>query len=230
MYQSKRHLEDKLITRNSSTSSASTEDTFMEADIPAEQLEKKKAALLQQESNQEPEITREQLSIGKRLLNWRTLVPLVIVIAALLYFAKQAHINPQQTWAAIRAANPWFLTNMGRHPGGQSLVLTRFFQHLLPLIPYSNPALEFFTAKCRLYEIEWRTPAQIPEAAGNSLYLLVRQCHRSGQAGRSLSRLPAAHRNRPAGLQNFWHRTGGTLARPARTFNAVYPGSHYQPA
>jgi len=109
MYKSKRHLEDKLITRNSSTSSASTEDTFMEADIPAEQLEKKKAALLQQESNQEPEITREQLSIGKRLLNWRTLVPLVIVIAALLYFAKQAHINPQQTWAAIRAANPWFL-------------------------------------------------------------------------------------------------------------------------
>src|SRR5260370_37304149 len=109
MYKSKRHLEDKLITRNSSTSSASTEDTFMEADIPAEQLEKKKAELLQQESNQEPEITRDQLSIGKRLLNWRTIVPLIVVVVALVYFARQAHINPQQTWAAIKAAKIWFL-------------------------------------------------------------------------------------------------------------------------
>jgi len=90
-------------------SSASGDDTFMEAGVPAEDIEKKKAQLLQQEATQEPEITREQLSIGKRLLNWRTLVPLVIVVVALLYFAKQAHINPQQTWAAIRAAHTWFL-------------------------------------------------------------------------------------------------------------------------
>ncbi|HEY6539675.1 MAG TPA: lysylphosphatidylglycerol synthase transmembrane domain-containing protein, partial [Ktedonobacteraceae bacterium] len=74
-----------------------------------EDIEQKKAQLLQKETNQEPEITREQLSIGKRLLNWRTIVPLVIVVVALVYFAKQAHINPQQTWAAIRASNSWFL-------------------------------------------------------------------------------------------------------------------------
>jgi uncharacterized protein (TIRG00374 family) len=87
----------------------STDNTIIEASIPAEDIEKKKAELLQQESNQEPEITPDQLSIGKRLLNWRTIVPLVIVVVALVYFAKQAHINPQQTWAAIKAAKIWFL-------------------------------------------------------------------------------------------------------------------------
>ncbi len=108
MYDNKRP-EDKLFTRNTSTSSASADNTFMEAGVPAEVIEKKKSELIQQESNQEPEITREQLSIGKRLLNWRTIVPLVIVVVALVYFAKQAHINPQQTWAAIKAADIWFL-------------------------------------------------------------------------------------------------------------------------
>src|SRR5579872_3287428 len=105
----KRHPEDTLITHNKSTSSASTDNMFLEADLPAEDIEKKKAELLQQETNAEPEITAEQLSIGKRLLNWRTIVPLVIVVVALVYFAKQAHIDPQKTWAAIRAANVWFL-------------------------------------------------------------------------------------------------------------------------
>jgi glycosyltransferase 2 family protein len=109
MHENNKRPEDKLITHNTSTSSASTNKVLMEASVPAEDIEKKQAELLQQKTNQEPEITREQLSIGKRLLNWRTIVPLVIVVVALLYFAKQAHINPQQTWAAIRAANTWFL-------------------------------------------------------------------------------------------------------------------------
>ena len=60
------------------------------------------------EMGQTPEVTREQLALGKRLLNWRTLVPLVIVIAALIFFAQKANINPQKTWAAIRNANPFF--------------------------------------------------------------------------------------------------------------------------
>src|SRR5579859_2422759 len=107
MYETNKLPEDKLITRN--TSSASTDTTVMEAGASDRDREQKKAQLLQEENNSEPEITREQLSIGKRLLNWRTIVPLVIVIVALVYFAKQAHINPQQTWAAIRAANSWFL-------------------------------------------------------------------------------------------------------------------------
>ncbi len=107
MYETNKLPEDTLITRN--TSSASTDTTIMEANITDVDREQKKAQVLQQETNSEPEITREQLSIGKRLLNWRTIVPLIIVVVALVYFAKQAHINPQQTWAAFRAANSWFL-------------------------------------------------------------------------------------------------------------------------
>lgn len=52
-----------------------------------------------------PEVTREQLALGKRLLNWRTIVPLVIVIGLMIFFAQKANINPQKTWAAIRSAN-----------------------------------------------------------------------------------------------------------------------------
>jgi glycosyltransferase 2 family protein len=51
------------------------------------------------------EITREQLSLGRRLLNWRTLVPLLIVLALLIYSAQKLNINPAKTWAAILAAN-----------------------------------------------------------------------------------------------------------------------------
>lgn len=56
----------------------------------------------------EAEISRSQLSIGKRLLNWRTLVPLVIVLGLLVYTAQKLQINPGQTWAAVRSANVIF--------------------------------------------------------------------------------------------------------------------------
>jgi uncharacterized protein (TIRG00374 family) len=54
------------------------------------------------------EITREQLALGRRLLNWRTLLPLLVVIVALLIFAQKANINPQKTWDVIRHANIFF--------------------------------------------------------------------------------------------------------------------------
>jgi uncharacterized protein (TIRG00374 family) len=56
----------------------------------------------------EPEITREQLSLSKRLFSWRTLVPLVIVIAALIFFASKTDLNLQKTWEAIHSASPIF--------------------------------------------------------------------------------------------------------------------------
>ena len=59
-------------------------------------------------SPSDADVTREQLALGKRLWNWRTLVPLVVVIVALVFFAQKANINPQKTWAAIRSANPFF--------------------------------------------------------------------------------------------------------------------------
>jgi uncharacterized protein (TIRG00374 family) len=100
-----------LITRNTQNDSASSVD-----DNQSELIEENQPELLEQEPFNEdgsvqiePEITREQLALSKRLLNWRTLVPLVIVIAAIAYFVHQEHINPQTTWAAIRSANVIFL-------------------------------------------------------------------------------------------------------------------------
>ena len=86
-----------------------TADTnaFPEDKDQLESTEKKQSDLLQQQLHpeKEPEITREQLSLGKRLLNWRTILPLVIVIALLIYVAQKTNIDPQQTWATIRSAN-----------------------------------------------------------------------------------------------------------------------------
>jgi glycosyltransferase 2 family protein len=96
-------MEDNLITQNSGNGSASPQ-----AEKAPEVIEIKQAELLQQQNIQaepEPEITREQLSLSKRLLNWRTLVPLAIVIFALVFVATKANINPQQTWNTIRTAN-----------------------------------------------------------------------------------------------------------------------------
>ncbi len=56
------------------------------------------------------EITREQLSLARRLLNWRTIVPLLVVLALLIFSAQKLNIDPAKTWAAIRAASlPLFL-------------------------------------------------------------------------------------------------------------------------
>ena len=70
-----------------------------------ETIDQKQVALLQQEEN---EISREQLSLRSRLLNWRTIVPLVVVIALLVYLAQKAHIDPKQTWATLKQANLLF--------------------------------------------------------------------------------------------------------------------------
>jgi len=64
--------------------------------------------ILIQQPLAEPEITKDQLSLSKRLLNWRTLVPLVIVIGLLGYLAQKAHIDPKQTWATVKQANLLF--------------------------------------------------------------------------------------------------------------------------
>ena len=73
-----------------------------------EEKEKIKSELLQSDRGEESEITRDQLSLGKRLLNWRTIVPLVIVLASLAYLVHKENIDPQQTWNTIRTANVLF--------------------------------------------------------------------------------------------------------------------------
>jgi len=81
------------------------------SDVGNQQVEtvaQKQEALLQREEQDKSGITREQLSLRSRLLNWRTIVPLGIVIVLLVYLAQKAHIDPKQTWATVRQANLLF--------------------------------------------------------------------------------------------------------------------------
>ncbi|MBE3557811.1 MAG: flippase-like domain-containing protein [Ktedonobacteraceae bacterium] len=95
----------------------STEDIHKTPVLPitegtSEIIEKKKSELLQQgqqaTGQEEPEITREQLSLSKRFLNWRTLVPLAVVLILLVIFAQRASINPRKIGEAILSANLLF--------------------------------------------------------------------------------------------------------------------------
>jgi hypothetical protein len=84
-------------------------DSSLTAEVRQKSTEERSVALegnaLQTSSESDAEINSAQLSLGKRLLNWRTLVPLAIVLGFLVYTAQKLHINPGQTWAAIRSAN-----------------------------------------------------------------------------------------------------------------------------
>src|SRR2546426_9366661 len=102
-------MEDKLITNIEDTSASSGDDS------QAEIVEKKRATLLARKEAtddislpEDSEITREQLSLGKRIFNWRTIVPLMIVVIALVIFAQKANIDPKKTWEAMRSANMLF--------------------------------------------------------------------------------------------------------------------------
>lgn len=96
-----------MLTQN--TGSASESNMPSNQDDQNQSIEQKKAELLKQETEKEPEITQEQLSISKRLLNWRTIVPLLIAIIALVIFAHKININPKLTLAALRNANGYFI-------------------------------------------------------------------------------------------------------------------------
>ncbi|MBV9690735.1 MAG: flippase-like domain-containing protein [Ktedonobacteraceae bacterium] len=95
-----------MITDNLPNANVVDVDSYHElAAIKQEELLRQRTAEPPQE---EPEVMRAQLALGKRFLNWRTLVPLIIVLAALVFFAQKTNINPQKTWAAIRTANVLF--------------------------------------------------------------------------------------------------------------------------
>ena len=96
-----------MLTQN--TDSASETNMPSVQDDQTQTIERKKAELLKQETDTEPEITQGQLSIGKRLLNWRTIVPLIIAIIALVIFAQKININPKLTLAAMRNAKIYFV-------------------------------------------------------------------------------------------------------------------------
>ncbi len=100
-------LEDNLLTQN--TGSASETGVPPVQDDQTQTIESKKAELLKQETDKEQEITQEQLSISKRLLNWRTIVPLIIAIIALVIFAQKINNNPKLTLAAMHNAKIYFV-------------------------------------------------------------------------------------------------------------------------
>ena len=96
-----------MLTQN--TGSANEKDLTSAPDYDTTSIEQKKAELLKQETNNEDDISQDQLSLSKRLFDWRTLVPLVIAIVALVIFAQKININPKLTWLAMRNANAYFV-------------------------------------------------------------------------------------------------------------------------
>jgi glycosyltransferase 2 family protein len=75
---------------------------------PLQQTEIESDVLEAKGKEAQPEITQEQLALGKRFFNWRTLLPLIIVVIALVIFAQKANIDPQKTWQAVKNANLLF--------------------------------------------------------------------------------------------------------------------------
>ena len=90
-------MEVDLITSNKSSAFEENQSFDDKEEIKSEHL--------RSDPGEETEITQDQLSLGKRLLNWRTIVPLVIVLASLAYLVHRENIDPQQTWNTIRTAN-----------------------------------------------------------------------------------------------------------------------------
>lgn len=97
-------MEDSLITPESQKITTSLTNQQLTADITVSPLSHS-VPDTDNQGTTDSEITRDQLSLTKKLLNWRTIVPLIVVVIALYFVARQLHINPQQTWVAIRTAN-----------------------------------------------------------------------------------------------------------------------------
>ncbi|HET8913012.1 MAG TPA: lysylphosphatidylglycerol synthase transmembrane domain-containing protein [Ktedonobacteraceae bacterium] len=102
-----------MITNNSHDSNEDSSSDDNELDVVAKNtiaFAEKEHLIPEIEDAAAPEeITRDQLSLTKRLLNWRTIVPLVVVIIVLAFAVKSANIDPAKTWQAMRSANLLFL-------------------------------------------------------------------------------------------------------------------------
>lgn len=118
----------------------------------------------------EQEISSEQLSIRKRLLNWRTLVPLVIVLGFLIYTAQKLQINPAQTWAAMRSANVVFLLAAFLTYYFSFLIRTLRWRMLLENVGYKKDQgvhLPRFRKLLEILYISWFANAIVPAKLGD---------------------------------------------------------------
>jgi len=135
-----------------------------EQDVPLAQT------AAQASSNDAAEISSAQLSLRKRLLNWRTLVPLAIVLALLIYTAQKLQINPGQTWAALSTANPLlflaaFLTYYLSFP-----IRTLRWRLLLENVGYTSKSTIVLPGFLKLLEIvyiSWFANAIVPAKLGD---------------------------------------------------------------
>src|SRR6266478_3081250 len=169
-----------LIKPDIYNSNASPEDNSQ-----AESIEKKKVELLEQQqqstTNQEPEITQEQLSLGKRLLNWRTILPLVVVIALLIYAAHKTNINPQQTWATIRSANMIFFLAAFLIYYLSFPIRTLRWQMLLENVGFNKARLPGFWKSAEIIYISFFANVVVPARLGEvyRAYLLRQETNHS---------------------------------------------------
>ena len=116
------------------------------------------------------DISRSQLSLRKRLLNWRTLLPLVIVLAFLVYTMRKLQIDPASTWAAIRSANlifflAAFLTYYLSFP-----IRTLRWRLLLENVGYTRQSatpLPRFTVLLEILYTSWFANAVVPAKLGD---------------------------------------------------------------
>lgn len=122
-------------------------------------------------------LSREQLSLRKRLLRWRTVIPLVIVLGFLLYTAQKLQINPQQTWTAVGSASlPLFLAAFLIYYLSLPIRTLRW-RLLLHNVGYSrksSPPLPHFGILFEIFFISWFANVVVPAKLGDAYraYLL----------------------------------------------------------
>ncbi len=140
------------------------------------------APVIQAATQSEAEITGAQISISKRLLNWRTLIPLVIVLGLLVYSAQKLQIDPGQTWAAMRSANVALFLAAFLVYYCSFLIRTLRWRLLLENIGYtkeSNTPLPVFGKLLEILYISWFANSIVPAKLGDiyRAYLLRQEAH-----------------------------------------------------
>jgi uncharacterized membrane protein YbhN (UPF0104 family) len=146
------------------------DDSLLPPAVPHRETKDIAVSAAQAQATGEPEITRAQLSLGKRLLNWRTLVPLVIVLGLLAYSAQKLQINPGQTWAAMRSANVALLLAALLIYYCSFAVRTLRWRLLLENVGYtktSQTPLPSFGRLLEILYISWFANAIVPAKLGD---------------------------------------------------------------
>jgi len=113
------------------------------------------------------EISSSQLSLSKRLLNWRTLVPLAIVLVLLIYTAQKLQINPGQTWQAIRNANVFFFLAAFFTYYFSFLVRTVRWRLLLENVGYTEKSSLMLPKLLEIIYISWFANSIVPAKLGD---------------------------------------------------------------